>query len=97
MILKVFSVLDVKADAFLSPFFFSTTGQAVRAFKDLVNDHQSTLHRHPADYRLFHVGTFDDSNAFLTALEKPEPLGYASDYKDLPATPVGVSHIKVAP
>lgn len=95
-LLKAFSILDTKADIFSPPFFFPTTGQAVRAFKDLSNDGQSSVSRHPADYRLFQVGTFDDARGQLLPLDQVEPLGYASDYLNLPGTPVGVSNLKVA-
>lgn len=96
MLLKAFSILDTKADSFSAPFFLSTTGQAVRAFKDLANDGQSTINRHPSDYRLFCIGTFDDQLGGLNRLDPLEPLGYASDYRDLPATPIGVNQVKVA-
>lgn len=92
MRLKVFSILDTKADAFMSPFFMSTTGQAVRAFKDLVNDPKSSVYKHPGDYRLVHIGLFDDQLGKLESLDQVEPLGYGSDYRDLPssAVPLGV-------
>lgn len=89
MQLKIFSVLDTKANAFLPPFFFTTTGQAVRAFKDLSNDPQSFVSRHPGDYRLMFIGFFDDQVGLVTPLETVEPLGYGSDYKDSPDVPVG--------
>lgn len=93
MIVKVFSILDVKADCFVNLFTFSTNGQAVRAFKDLVNDERSTISRHPSDYRLTCVGTFDDSAGVLSPLVVPESLGFGSDYVDPPGgvVPVGVS------
>ena len=92
MTLKMFSILDTKSDTFLSPFFFSTAGQATRAFKDLVNDPNTTISRHPGDYRLFIIGLFDDSKGLVTPLETIEPLGYATDYQDLRSDlPVGVS------
>ena len=90
MTLKIFSVLDTKADAFMPPFFFNTTGQAVRAFKELANDPSSSPCRHPGDFRLFCLGTFDDATGRVSALDQVEPLGYASDYKDLASTPIGV-------
>jgi len=97
MLTKAFSILDTKADLFSPPFFFATTGQAVRAFKDLANDGQSSISRHPGDYRLFCVGTFDDSTGRVSPLDQVEPLGYATDYRDLPGTPIGVQTLKVAP
>lgn len=96
-ILRAFAILDSKADAFMTPFFFHSTGQAVRAFKDLANDGQSMVHRHPDDYRLFCIGSFDDSVALLSSLERPEPLGFASDYRDMGSgVPVGVLPLKGA-
>lgn len=91
MILKVFSVLDTKGDVFMSPFFFPATGQAVRAFSDLANDGNTVVARHPGDYRLTCVGEFDDSTGRLIPYDQVQQLGYASDYKALSGTPVGVS------
>lgn len=95
MILKVFSILDVKADSFVNLFTFSTNGQAIRAFKDLVNDERSTISKHPGDYRLSCVGTFDDSTGVLSAVPAPESLGFGSDYVDanVGGVPVGVRGI----
>jgi len=97
MLLKAFSILDIKSDTFAAPFFFSTTGQAVRAFKDLANDERSSVHRHPGDYRLFCIGSFEDQVGQLSRLDTIEPLGYASDYRDLPGTPIGVNGLKAVP
>lgn len=79
MILKAFAVCDLKADIFNSPFFFPAIGQAVRAFADLANDNQSSVSRHPEDYKLFHIGEYDDQTGILTSIT-PAPLGVASEY-----------------
>lgn len=96
MKLKIFSVLDTKADAFQTPFFMPSTGQAVRAFKDLSNDGQSLVSRHPADFQLCCIGEFDDTNARVISYDQVEKLGFASDYKELRPQdiPVGVSRLK---
>lgn len=96
MILKVFSVLDTKADAFQTPFFMPSTGQAVRAFKDLSNDGQSLVSRHPGDFVLCCIGTFDDVTARLVSYDQVEKLGFGTDYKELRPqdVPVGVSRIR---
>ncbi|WNK14229.1 MAG: nonstructural protein [Microvirus sp.] len=79
-ILKIFSVLDTKADAFMPIFCLSTTGQAVRAFADHVNDPQSQVSRHPGDYRLAQLGTFDDARGTVEPLALIEFLGYGTDH-----------------
>lgn len=96
MKLKVFSVLDTKADAFQTPFFMPSTGQAVRAFKDLANDGQSLVSRHPGDFQLCCIGEFDDVSAQLVSFDQVQRLGYASDYREMKQSdvPVGVRPVK---
>lgn len=65
---KVFTIYDSKSDAYLQPFFLHTTGQAVRAISDCVNDPKHQFAKHPADYTLFEIGTFDDSSCLWTPL-----------------------------
>lgn len=91
MILKVFSVYDIKAEYFSAPFFMNSNGEAVRAFKDLANDSSTTIGKHPEDYRLMCLGEFDNvSGDFNTS--QPASLGFATDYVNLPsnAVPIGV-------
>ncbi|AXH75124.1 MAG: nonstructural protein [Microviridae sp.] len=94
MILKAFGVFDIKAEVFGPPFFMSTNGEAVRAFKDLANNRDSTVGRHPEDYRLMRLGTFDSEKGAFT-MEDCGSLGFASDYVDLPsgAIPIGVKAV----
>lgn len=81
MILKVFSVFDVKAEAFMQPFFMSTNGQAIRSFSDAANDaSRGQFNSHPQDFTLFELGSFDDKNAKFEQLEVPVPLGTAFDF-----------------
>lgn len=88
MILKLFSVFDQKAGAYLPPFHFIAAGQAVRAFADTVNDPKSSLARHPADYTLFEVGTFDDLTGVLTSAVPAINLGCALALVELASAPL---------
>lgn len=81
MTLKIFSILDTKAGAFAQPFFMATTGQAIRAFTDLANDPQSMVNKHPADFRLFQLGEYDDQAGELHQLKQIIPLGFGTDFK----------------
>lgn len=80
MITKAFSIFDVKADAFSPPFFAPTNGFAIRQFTDLANDRQSTVSRHPGDFKLMCVGSFNDMTGYLDTVSPPESLGFASDF-----------------
>lgn len=93
MILRIFSVYDIKAEVFSPPFFMSTAGEAIRAFKDLVNDPNTTIGRHPEDYRLMALGTFDNGSGNIE-LTQQDSFGFGSDYKDLPSNSVPLGLVK---
>lgn len=63
MLTKIFTVYDTKAKAYMPPFYMQSTGQAMRAFEDTVNDETHAFAKHPEDYVLYELGTFDDQNA----------------------------------
>lgn len=80
MMLKAFAIFDIKSETYNTPFFFPATGQAVRAFKDLVNDRQTTVGRHPGDFKLCCVGVFDDSLGVFDSNSPVVSLGFGTDY-----------------
>lgn len=57
---KIFSIFDEKAKGFLPPFIFHNENMAKRIFADCVNDPNHQFGKHPEDYHLFEIGTFDD-------------------------------------
>ncbi len=81
MIHKIFTVYDEKAKAFMPPFFLPETGMAVRVFTDCVNDPTHQFYKHPADYNLYDIGTFDDSCAKLTETSPRNLLGAGVMFK----------------
>jgi len=91
VILKAFSIQDVKGEVFHTPFFFAAVGQAVRAFKDLANDANTIIGRHPGDYKLVEVGVFDDATGVLLDGENTSH-GFASEYVD--RLPVELREVK---
>lgn len=60
MKLFVFAVRDLAINAYDRPFFVSHLGMAERGFSDAINDPSSNLYKHPEDYELYQLGTFDD-------------------------------------
>lgn len=81
MILQVFCVFDVKAEAFMQPFFMNTKGEAIRAFSDMSNNPETMFSKHPLDFTLMHIGSFNDNNGALEKLMAPEPIGSAQEFK----------------
>lgn len=80
MILKVFAIHDHKAEAFLQPFFSNSIGNALRAFGDAVNDEKYPFYKHPEDYSVYEIGSYDDSVALLDALVPVKMLALATDF-----------------
>lgn len=67
MKLLAFAVFDSKAEAFLRPFFAETEGLALRSFTDAVQDPQSPMSKHTADYTLYRVGEYDQVTGILSS------------------------------
>lgn len=78
--MKMFSVFDRQAMAFLPPFHARAHGQAVRMFMDAVNTKDHDFNKHPEDYELHYVGHFDDQNGvYLSEGFAPKRLLTALD------------------
>lgn len=69
MLLRAYTLHDVKALTYSPPFFQHNNGLAVRMLTDLVNDNNTSVGRHPADFRLYCVGSYDDSTGKLIPLD----------------------------
>lgn len=74
MIYQVFTVKDLKADAFAPPFFLHRAEVAVRTFADALHDVTHPMHAHPEDYVLYTIGSFDDELGKLIPLDQPRML-----------------------
>lgn len=69
MLLHIVSVFDKATLAYMRPWVALSTGQAIRIFEDEVQNPQSELARHPEDYSLFKVGTFNDATGEIAGCE----------------------------
>lgn len=73
MILQVCSIKDSASDLFGRPFYTQALGQATRSFRDEVNRKElnNDLNKHPDDFTLYHLGSFDDNSGRFTVYEEP--------------------------
>lgn len=76
MVLVVVSVFDAGTQTFARPFFVRGEGEARRSFQDEVNRAapDNPLHKHPGDFRLFKLGTFEDTTGCFVCPNVPELL-----------------------
>lgn len=82
---NAYSIYDRKTLTYHLPFFQTTDGAAVRAFVDLCNDKDTGPGRHPVDYVLFRIGTYDDQLGLMVA---ETPLVHIKDGSAAVAAPI---------
>lgn len=63
------STYDKAIEAYMRPFTAQSAGQAVRMFEDEYRRQDSEIGKHPEDYALFRIGTFDDSKGEIIGEE----------------------------
>lgn len=74
------AIRDVKI-AFNRPFFAPTVASATRMFTDEVNrvEPNNEMNRHPEDYSLYHIGSFNDEIGAFELLPQPQLILQASN------------------
>lgn len=82
MVLKVFTIYDSKAEAYMQPFFMQTKGQAMRALVDTLEDPKTQFCKHPEDFTLFEIGTYDDQTGKFENLDAPVSIGNLVEFKN---------------
>lgn len=79
MLHNVFTVLDTKVGAYMTPFFSRSRGEAIRSFQDACSQPDSAFSKHPEDFVMFHLGEYDDNTAEFKLIA-PESLAKAIDF-----------------
>ncbi len=81
MKMVIVSILDTAAGAYGRPAFVASEGVAVRQFQDEVNraSEDNQLYKHPDDFQLFYLGTFDDNIGGMDLLAQPKLIARAKD------------------
>lgn len=84
MIHIVLAIQDTAVKAYMKPFFVPAAAAGVRALKDEVNDprSQGDMFKHPEDFLLFEIGTFDDLTCRFDLLPDPILISRARDLKN---------------
>lgn len=80
----IVSLKDTATQVFGTPFFVHAPAQAVRSLRDAVNakDADTDIARHPDDFELFELGSFDPASGVITPCEKAVFVCRAKDLRD---------------
>ena len=81
--MKLYTVIDTKAQCALPPFTMRSDGEAIRAFGDSVNKPGTTLHDHPEDFCLCGIGDFDQLTGLIAAYDVRKSLSVGTDFVKL--------------
>ena len=65
MRLNVYTIFDSASAAYMRPFFLQSDGQAMRSFTDIAQNADHEIGKHPEDYSLYRIGTYDDQKGEL--------------------------------
>ncbi len=81
MKMVIVSILDSAAGAYGRPAFVASEGVAVRQFQDEVNraSDDNQLYKHPDDFYLYYLGTYDDNTGGMDLLSQPKLISRAKD------------------
>lgn len=60
---NMYVIFDNKAKIYNKPFFQINDDVALRSAMDLLTDQNTEISRHPHDYIMFKIGTYDDTTA----------------------------------
>ncbi|AXH72181.1 MAG: nonstructural protein [Microviridae sp.] len=82
MIYKIVAIRDRAIDTFGQPAFTASIGGAIRSFGDEIKrvDENNQLNKHPEDFDLYDLGTYDDGTGQFTQDSGPKMIAVGKDY-----------------
>lgn len=81
--MKIFSIKDSKAEAYLLPIFAPTVGVAIRIFQNAASKEGSDFHKYAADYTLFEIGEWNEETGRVKPLEANKNIINGLDVQDI--------------
>jgi hypothetical protein len=78
---NIYAIYDSKMNVFSTPFFSPNNATALRSFSDAANDGTTNICKHPEDFSLHHLGTFEDDLGVIEGCQTTN-LGLAADYHE---------------
>ena len=70
MKLEMFSIYDTKSETYFQPIFLMNEAMMLRQFADMANDKDCAISKHPEDYTLYHLGSWQDQDSKIKTINK---------------------------
>jgi len=93
MILQAYTVFDNKALTYQPPWYSHNDGVAMRQLQEAAGDPNTSLSRHPKDFALFHIGSFDDQTGAFTTGDKRHVCEVVALVSSGPALPIDADQV----
>ncbi len=79
--MKLYTVNDLASKTFTKPFVMLTDRDAIEGFRHVCNEPETPYAKHPQDYTLVNIGSFDERTGVLTLSDSQLVLARALDLK----------------
>jgi len=76
------ALYDRATEAYAPVMTVNTRNEAIRSFRQAVNDPQTPIHNNPTDYELYVVGQYNDQTGELVPTLPAELIARAEDFKE---------------
>jgi hypothetical protein len=70
MKLEMYSIYDTKSETYYQPIFLLNEAMMLRQFADMANDKDCAISKHPEDYTLYHLGSWQDQDSKIKIINK---------------------------
>lgn len=77
---NIYTIFDAKAQAYLRPEYRRSDEEMFAAIYETAKDQNSGFYKHPDDYTVYKLGTFDESNAEIE-YHGPHSIGTVLDIR----------------
>ena len=83
MKMEMYAVKDIKAGIFHPPLFAHNAPHAIRMCSSVLDNEESQFAKWPADFQIFHIGSFDDQSGNIDAIAPQLLCGFLDLYTEL--------------
>lgn len=80
--MNIYTVNDLASQTYLKPFCFATDRDAIEGFKHVCNDDETPYSKHPQDFNLISLGSFDERTGLLSVSDEKMCVARALDMKE---------------
>ena len=80
MLMKIFGIYDTGVSTWKPPMFCRSKGEILRWWTEIVNNRETEIAKHPMDFVLFELGSWDDDKCKFSLLSTHVSVGIAIEY-----------------